>query len=66
MLHVKQVQIPIGIHARIYTSLEGFRMYLSIKHVIHSLYLIYTCVSIYITSHPSSTNAKFWERIKSV
>ena len=56
-----KIQIPIGIHSKIYTFLEGFRM-----HVTKAQHLIRSCthnkiILIYITIHPSLTNADFRE-----
>ena len=56
-----KIQIPIGIHSKIYTYFEGFRM-----HVNKALHLIRSLtrkkiILIYITIHPSLTNADFWE-----
>ena len=56
-----KIQIPIGIHSKIYTFLEGFRMHVTKHtHVIHSL-TRNKILLIYITIHPSLTNADFLE-----
>ena len=62
-----KIQIPIGIHSNIYTFLEGFCMHVTKAHACNTFANSQQIILIiYITIHPSLTNADFLEDKKIV